>query len=117
MVANSMQEGLSGMAKVGNPRQPMDREALKTMVNRSAESGSTRGTSRPKSGVQSGDPSLFPTNSRPNVLQENGGARYGTRVRMPVVAAAEAGPTQANGRLISGQQRGRGRPFQGGAAD
>lgn len=116
-MANSMQEGLSGMAKVGNPRQPMDREALKTMVNRSAEPKSARGTSRPKSGAQSSDPGLFPTNARPNVLQENGGARYGTRVRMPVVAAAEAGPTQANGRLISGQQRGRSGPFSGGAAD
>ena len=58
VMADSMQEGLSGMAKVGSPRQPMDREALKTLVNRSATS--TRGTKRPKGGGgQSQDPGLF----------------------------------------------------------
>ena len=113
-MADSMQEGLSGMAKVGSPRQPMDREAINKLVNRSAQS---KGTSRPKHGVQAKDPSLFPTKSRGKVLQENGGARYATRVRMPAVALAEAGPTTANGRIISGQQRGRSGPFRGGAAD
>lgn len=117
VMADPMQEGLSGMAKVGNPRQPMDREALNSMVNRSAEPESMRGSAMPKKGAQSGDPGLFPTDTRPNVLQENGGARYATRVRMPVVSPAEAGPTTANGRIISGQQAGRGRPFYGGAAD
>jgi hypothetical protein len=116
-MADSMQEGLSGMAKMGSPRQPMSREALATMVNRSAEASSMRGQAMVKKGSQSQDPGLFPTNSRPNVLQENGGARYATRVQIPRLIPPEAGPTTANGRLVGGQQRGRSAPFSGGAMD
>lgn len=113
MVADSMAEGLAGMSQIGNPRQPMDRSALRDMVNASADytSGATM---HPRYSAPASDPAFFPTASRPNVLNENGGARFGLRVAMPIPALPEAGPTTANGRLIRGN--GTGGSFAGGAA-
>lgn len=88
------------MATVGNPRQPMDRSELAAMVNRSAQG---QGIKQPKQSTASGDPALFPTARPAPVLQENAGARYGLRVNAPVPALPEAGPTQANGRLVRGR--------------
>lgn len=112
-MADSMAEGLAGMAKVGSPRQPMDRAALRDMVNASADytSGATM---HPRYSAPASDPAFFPTAARPNVMNENGGARYGLKVNVPIPALPEAGPTTANGRLIRG--KGTGGSFAGGAS-
>lgn len=102
--------GLSGMAT--NGRQPMGTEALTAMVNRSMES-SAHGILHPKYSSPANDPAYFPVARPDNVLiGENGGARYGINVSMPVPVMPEAGPTTANGRVINpGFNRGRRGPF------
>jgi len=112
-MADSMAEGLAGMAKTGGPRQPMDRAALRDMVNASADytSGATM---HPRYSAPASDPAFFPTARPQNVPNENGGARYGLRVNVPIPALPEAGPTTANGRLIRGS--GTGGSFAGGAS-
>jgi hypothetical protein len=113
VVADSMAEGLAGMSSTGSPRQPMDRSALRDMVNASADytSGATM---HPRYSAPASDPAFFPTAARPAVQNENGGARYGLRVAMPIPSLPEAGPTTANGRLIKGS--GTGGSFAGGAS-
>jgi hypothetical protein len=71
------------------------------MVNRSAQS--SKGVKQPRQGTASGDPAFFPTARPAPVLQERAGARYGLRVSSPVPVSPEAGPTQANGRLVRGR--------------
>ena len=112
-MADSMAEGLAGMAKTGSPRQPMDRAALRDMVNASADytSGATM---HPRFSAPASDPAFFPTARPDNVQHENGGARYGLKVNVPIPTLPEAGPTTANGRLIRG--RGTGGSFAGGAS-
>lgn len=112
-MADSMAEGLSGMAKTGSPRTPMDRAALEGLVNASADYTSGA-TNHPRFSQPVTDPAFFPVNSRPNVLNENGGARYGLKVNVPIPSLPEAGPTTANGRLVRGQ--GTGGAFAGGAS-
>ena len=110
-----MAAALGGMAQVGNPRLPMDREALNLMVNASSDYTSHT-QMHPRYAFPATDPAFFPTNSRVPVLQtgENGGARYGIQVPMPVPTMPEAGPTTANGRII--RSAGTGLSFAGGAA-
>lgn len=110
MVADSMAEGLAGMSSTGSPRQPMDRSALRDMVNASADYTSGA-TFHPRYSAPASDPAFFPTAARPQVMTERGGARYGLRVAMPIPVLPEAGPTTASGRLI-----GKGSSFAGGAA-
>lgn len=109
---DSMAVGLAGMAQTGGPRQPMDRSALRDMVNASADytSGATM---HPRYSQPASDPAFFPTARPANVPNENGGARYGLKVNIPIPALPEAGPTTANGRLI---RQGGGGSFAGGAS-
>ena len=102
MIADSMSEGLAGMSSIGSPRQPMDRSALREMVNASADytSGAKM---HPRFYAPASDPAFFPVAQPNNVQNENGGARYGLRVSMPVPVSIEASATQANGRLIRGR--------------
>jgi hypothetical protein len=83
------------------------------MVNASADytSGATM---HPRNYAPASDPAFFPTAARPNVMNENGGARYGLKVNIPIPALPEAGPTTANGRLI--KSAGTGSSFGGGAS-
>lgn len=114
MIEDPMAVGLAGMASTGSPRQPMDRSALRDMVNASADytSGATM---HPRFYAPASDPAFFPTAARPPVLKDGtGGARYGLRVAVPVPISPEAGPTTANGRLVRG--RGTGGSFAGGAS-
>lgn len=114
MTEDSMAVGLAGMSSTGSPRQPMDRSALRDMVNASADytSGATM---HPRFYAPASDPAFFPV-AQPNpVLQDGtGGARYGIRVSMAVPISPEAAPTQANGRLIRGS--GTSGSFAGGAS-
>lgn len=114
MIADSMAQGLAGMSKTGSPRQPMDRSALRDMVNASADytSGATM---HPRFYAPASDPAFFPV-AQPNAVQNDGtgGARYGLRVKMPIPVSVEASSTQANGRLIRGS--GTGGSFAGGAS-
>jgi hypothetical protein len=113
VIEDSMAVGLAGMSSTGSPRQPMDRTALRDMVNASADytSGAQM---HPRFYAPASDPAFFPV-ARPNPVQnENGGARYGLRVSMPVPVSVEAGATQANGRLIRG--KGTSGSFAGGAS-
>lgn len=114
MIEDSMAVGLAGMASTGSPRQPMDRSALRDMVNASADytSGATM---HPRFYAPASDPAFFPTAARPSAqVDGTGGARYGLRVSVPVPISPEAGPTQANGRLIRG--KGTSGSFAGGAS-
>lgn len=113
MIEDSMAVGLAGMARTGSPRQPMDRSALRDMVNASADytSGATM---HPRFYAPASDPAFFPV-ARPVPVQDGtGGARYGLRVNVAAPISPEAGPTQANGRLIRG--RGTSGSFAGGAS-
>lgn len=108
-----MAEAISGMASTGNPRQPMDRDAVATVVNGSADytSGAQM---HPRYSQPANDPAFFPT-ARPAPQQlEPGGARFRLEVPISIPALPEAGPTTANGRLIG--SAGTGGSFAGGAA-
>lgn len=114
MISDPMAQGLAGMATTGSPRQPMDRSALRDMVNASADytSGAQM---HPRFYAPASDPAFFPVAAPVNVQQDGtGGARYGLRVRMPIPVSVEASSTQANGRLIRG--RGTSGSFAGGAS-
>jgi hypothetical protein len=115
-IEDTMAVGQAGMAAMGagNARQPMGRDALATLVNASANytSGAIL---HPRFTQPAGDPAFFPTAQPQNVLQEKGGARYCCEVNLPAPTSHEAGPTQANGRIIRG--RGTGGSFWGGAAE
>lgn len=113
MIEDPMAVGLAGMASTGSPRQPMDRTALREMVNASADytSGATM---HPRFYAPASDPAFFPATARVQVQNENGGARYGLRVNVPVPISPEAGPTTANGRLVRG--KGTSGSFAGGAS-
>ena len=101
-IADTMAQSLAGMASTGSPRQPMDRSAMRDMVNASAEYvGGT--TLRPRAHALATDPAYFPVSTPNNVLKEPGGARFGLRVRMPVPVSMEASATQANGRIVRGR--------------
>lgn len=116
MIEDPMATALAGAAKGGggNPRQLMDRSILANFVNASAKfTGS--GDLKAKYAQQSADPASFPTATRKNVLLGKAGARYGIRVNTAPPALHEAGPTQANGRVIS-NRGGVGGSFWGGAA-
>jgi hypothetical protein len=110
---DSMAVALGGMAQTGNPRVPMSTEAVQQMVNASADytSGATM---HPRYSQPVNDPAFFPVARPQNVLNENGGARYGLRVNMNPPVLAEAGPTTANGRKVGGG--GTNQSFSGGAA-
>ena len=113
MIEDSMAVGLAGMSSTGSPRQPMDRAALRDMVNASADytSGAKM---HPRFYAPASDPAFFPTAHPAPVQDGTGGARYGLRVSMAVPISPEAAPTQANGRLIRGS--GTGGSFAGGAS-
>lgn len=114
MTEDSMAVGLAGMAQVGNPRQPMDEAAIRGFLNISA-TGTTKGISRPRYAQQVTDPALWPhVEPKPTMVTGTSGARYGIRVKIPVLAPPEAGRTQANGRIIRG--RGTGNSFWAGSA-
>lgn len=97
-----MAVGLSGMAQTGNPRVPMDTGALADLVNASANYAS-HAIMHPRFYQPANDPAFFPTARPANVPNENGGARYGIKVNMNPPISPEAGPTQANGRVIRGR--------------
>ena len=114
MTEDSMAVGLAGMSSTGSPRQPMDRSALREMVNASADY--TSGAQlHPRFYAPASDPAFFPV-ATPNAVQADGtgGARYGLRVKMPIPVSIEASATQANGRLIRG--KGTSGSFAGGAS-
>jgi hypothetical protein len=74
------EEALSGMARVGSPRVPMGTSAIpspKVAVP-------VKGTLIPKKSGKSQDPTLGPTNHRPNVgYSEKMGAAYRVSVSTP----------------------------------
>ena len=106
MIEDAMQTGLAGMAQMGNPRVPMDKGALAGLVNASANYTS-HGIDHPRYSQPAMDPAYFPVARPLPALQtgENGGARYGIRVGIPILTMPEAGATQANGRIIRSQGR------------
>lgn len=113
MIEDPMATALAGAAKVGNPRELMDRQIVSNFVNASAKS--TRGDLKARFAQHIADPAAFPTATRVNVPLGPAGARYGIRVNVQPPALHEAGPTQANGRVIR-NRGGVGGSFWGGAA-
>jgi hypothetical protein len=111
---DSMAIALGGMAQTGNPRIPMQSEAVQQMVNASADytSGATM---HPRFSQPVNDPAFFPTARPEPVLLGPAGPRYGIRVNMNPPVLAEAGPTTANGRQVGGGG-GTSASFAGGAA-
>lgn len=103
------QAALAGMAQVGNPRIPMDRDAIASFLNLSGQPQG--GMVVPRHQAPLSDPGIFPTAARTPVMLERGGARYSIRVGIPSLTMPEAGATQANGRII--RDRGTGASFWG----
>lgn len=104
MIEDPMATALAGMSSGSNPRQPMDKSVLQSIVNRS-QTGGDHGLLHPRYSAPVNDPSLFPVARPQNVPMENGGARFGIRVNMNPPTLPEAGPTQANGRVITARGR------------
>lgn len=96
MVEDGMAEGLAGMS---NYRAPMGTEAVGSMVNASADYTSGA-IDHPRFSQPVNDPAFFPVARPENVYLGRAGARYGIQVFGGAPALAEAGPTQANGRIV-----------------
>lgn len=110
---DGMATALAGMASIGNPRVPMDRSALTTMVNASAEY--TSGTIQQARHSQPySDPAFFPTATRQPVLEQGtSGARFRIQVPIGGLGQPELGPTQGAGRVIR-NRGGQGGSYWGG---
>lgn len=103
MAEDVMKTALTGMAQIGNPRQPMDTSALAAVVNASADYTS-HAKMHPRYSQPVEDPAFFPVARPQNVLAPGtGGASYRVVVGVPELPLAEAGPTTANGRVVSGR--------------
>jgi len=93
-------EALAGMAKVGNPRQPMGNDGYTFNDASSAPSKNT--TFMPKHQSKDNNPNLMP--GQPGTHQyasyDRNGAHYGVVVNYIAQTSPEAGATQANGRII-----------------
>lgn len=123
MVASNIpspEEALAGMARVGNPRQPM---GLSGFGFTSPTAAPSQGTLIPKKGAQSGDPTP-PTATRghgayplPAGTGDHDGASYRIVARMPQTTDPSAGQTQANGRIITRPGNRQLPNFSGGASD
>lgn len=94
---DGMQSGLSGMAN--NHRVPMEASAVADLVNGSADytSGAIL---HPRFAQPANDPAFFPVARPAPVYLGPAGARYGLQVFSTPPPLPEAGPTQANGRII-----------------
>lgn len=97
----SPDEALAGMAKVGNPRQPMGTAGYTFNDASSAPSENT--TLVPKTGNAKGavEPAAGPTpGTHQYAAYDRNGAHYGVVVNYVAQTSPEAGATQANGRVI-----------------
>jgi len=101
--ANDPAAALAGMAKVGNPRQPMGNAAY-TLQGGYTPSKNT--VLRKKGGAQAGDPTP-PTAVRktgayplPAGSGDRNGAGYRVQAVFPPHQSPEAGFTQANGKVV-----------------
>lgn len=54
-----------------------------------------------KKGAQAGDPTTMSMGKRTKVIAKATGAAYGIKAVIPSYKSAEAGPTQASGKLVS----------------
>lgn len=96
----SPDEALAGMAKVGKPRKPMGKDALKDVSFPSATPKGKSVKLMPKKNTAAGDPTVQAKPARPNTTVERKGAAYGIRTNYSAPVSPEAGATQANGRII-----------------
>jgi len=96
----SPDEALAGMAKVGNPRQPMGNAGY--TFNNASGAPSKNTTLMPKKGAQAADPNPMPgqPGTHRYASYNRNGAHYGVAVNFSAQVAPEAGPTQANGRIV-----------------
>lgn len=97
MAEDGMASGLAGMS--GNFREPMGNAAISDIVNASADYTSGA-INHPRFSQPVNDPAFFPVARPENVYLGRAGARYGLRVFGGAPVLAEAGPTQANGRVV-----------------
>lgn len=101
------EEALAGMARIGNPRQPMGTAGFAFNDATGAPSANTH--PRPKGGTQAGDP-VGNTKANRQPIQypvpagqgDRNGAAYRITASFPPHTAPEAGATQAHGRIIGG---------------
>lgn len=102
------EEAIAGMARIGSPRVPMGNSAVTDFANAPAVPP-LRGTLVPKGGAQAADPTP-PTGMRVSVpyagsQQEHMGASYRIKAVTPPMMSPEAGPTQANGKVVPSSLR------------
>jgi len=88
------------MAKVGNPRKPMGNDGF--TFNDASGAPSKNTTLMPKHHSKDNDPYLMPgqPGTHKYAAYDRNGAHYGVVVNFSAQVAPEAGPTQANGRII-----------------
>lgn len=100
----SPDEALAGMAKVGAPRKPMGKDALK-FTNASA-TGTGKTTLVPKKNTAAGDPTAAGTKASRSagMASETTGAAYKIAAHIYKPNDPAAGSVQANGRIISNKK-------------
>lgn len=96
----SPDEALAGMAKVGNPRQPMGTDGY--TFNDASGAPSKNTTLVGKKGAQAADPALAPgqPGTHRYAAYDRNGAHYGVVVNYISQTEPAAGATQANGRIV-----------------
>lgn len=94
-------EALAGMARIGNPRQPMGNDGFSFNAPSAAPE---RGTLMPKKGNAKGavEPAAAPgqPGTHAYASYDRNGAHYGVVVNYMAQTSPEAGLTQANGRIV-----------------
>ena len=100
----SPDEALAGMAKVGNPRQPMGTAGY--AFNDASSTPSKNTTLMPKKGGAAADPTVMPgqPGTHRYAAYNRNGAHYGVVVNYVAQTSPEAGATQASGRIIRSVQ-------------
>lgn len=94
-------EALAGMARIGNPRQPMGTAGYSFNAPSAAPE---RGTLMPKTGNAKGamEPAAMPgqPGTHAYAAYDRNGAHYGIAVNYLAQTSPEAGMTQANGKIV-----------------
>ena len=99
------EEALAGMARIGNPRQPMGQTGFSFNSPTSESSPNTKPV--PRKNTQAGDPVGNTKANRKAVMYDlpagqgdRNGAKYRITAQFPPHSSPEAGATQAHGRII-----------------
>lgn len=96
----SPDEALAGMARTGNPRQPMGTSGF--TFNNASGAPSKNTHPMPKNHSKDADPTLAPgqPGTHRYASYDRNGAHYGIVVNYSAQTSPEAGATQANGRIV-----------------